>query len=625
MCGIAALISNKKIEKTHIERMLAVIQHRGPDNVDCVYLNDGNIALGHRRLSILDLSDVGNQPMSYLSGRYWITYNGEIYNYIELRKELEFKGYRFLSNTDTEVIMAAYDCWGTECLHKFNGMWSFVIIDQVKKVAFVARDRFGVKPFYFYEDNNTIFISSEIKQLLEIPVIKVNINQQRAYDYLCWGVSDHTNETLFENIYQLRPGEAGIIELDKNFIKCDIYKWYNLKFNDFCGSFDEAVEEFKYLFFDAVRLRLRSDVQIGSCLSGGLDSSSIVCIVNYLLKQENKEAYQKTVSAISDISKYDERQFINEILKSKCINGYFTLPNFDIVFENIDKITWYQDEPFGSTSIFAQWCVFDTAANNNLKVMLDGQGADEQLAGYHTFFKPRFAGLFKSLQWIKLVEEISACKKLHNYGIIFALKGIMAQLLPDIMLNEMRKHYNNVDITPDWIDLKKLQIEPQNLFTNIGTKVTTIRDLSISQLTCSNLQRLLHYEDRNSMAHSIESRLPFLDYRLVEFVLGLPDEYKLSNGITKRVLRESMRKYMPEKVCNRMDKIGFATPEEVWIRNNSEVFRKKLSESIEISNGILNKKALLYFDNVINKKIPFSFTIWRIINFGIWMKIFRVS
>ncbi len=625
MCGIAAIISNKKIEKTYIERMLAVIQHRGPDNVDCVYLNDGNIALGHRRLSILDLSEAGNQPMSYLSGRYWITYNGEIYNYIELRKELELKGYRFLSNTDTEVIMAAYDCWGAECLHKFNGMWAFVIVDTVKKVTFVARDRFGVKPFYFYKDNNTIFISSEIKQILEIPEIKVNVNQQRAYDYLCWGVSDHTNETLFKNIYQLRPGEAGIIDFDKNFIKCDVYKWYNLQFNDFYGSFDEAIEEFKYLFFDAVKLRLRSDVQIGSCLSGGLDSSSIVCAVNYLLKQENKEDYQKTVSAVSDVSKYDERQFINEVLKSKCINGYFTLPDFDTLFKSVDKITWHQDEPFGSTSIFAQWCVFDAAANNNLKVMLDGQGADEQLAGYHTFFKPRFAGLFKTFQWIKLLDEISACKKLHNYSVIFALKGIMTQLLPDFMLNEMRKHYNHVEIAPEWIDLEKLQIEPQNLFTNIGTKVTTIRDLSISQLTCSNLQRLLHYEDRNSMAHSVESRLPFLDNRLVEFVLGLPDEYKLSNGITKRVLRESMRNYMPEKVCNRIDKIGFATPEEVWVRNYSEVFRKKLSESIEISNGILNKKALSYFDNVINKKIPFSFTIWRMINFGIWMKIFRVS
>lgn len=625
MCGIAAIISNNVVEKQSVEKMLEVILHRGPDNVGSKVLNNGKVILGHRRLSIVDLSNAGNQPMSYLNGRYWITYNGEIYNYIELRKELQLKGYRFLSNTDTEVIMAAYDCWGAQCLNKFNGMWAFVIVDTFKKQAFIARDRFGVKPFYFYKDKYKISIASEIKQLLELPFVNSKINQQRAYDYLCWGVTDHTNETLFKDIFQLRPGEFGIVDFTTENINLQIYKWYNLNFENFSGNFDEASKKFELLFLDSVKLRLRSDVQFGSCLSGGLDSSSIVCVINRLLGGENADNLQKTVSAIADVNKYDESKYINEVLRNKNIKSYFTLPNFNDLFKKVDKITWHQDEPFGSTSIFAQWCVFDTAAKNNLKVMLDGQGADEQLAGYHIFFKPRFAGLFKSLQWIKLAKEIAACKKLHNYGAIFALKGIITQLLPDVVLNEIRKHYNYVDIAPEWINLKKMNINPQNIYTNIGNKVTTIRELSVAQLSYSNLQRLLHYEDRNSMAHSVESRLPFLDYRLVEFVLSLPDDYKLLNGVTKRILRESMKVYLPEKVCNRMDKLGFATPEEVWIRNNSDKFRQKLLESIEYSDGILNEKSLLYFENVINKRIPFTFTIWRMINFGIWMKEFNVK
>lgn len=629
MCGIAALFSMHSIEKQNIQKMTDIIIHRGPDAFGHEYFESDKWHLGHRRLSILDVSNAGKQPMSYLDNRYWITYNGEIYNYVELRKELENFGYIFRSNTDTEVIMAAYDYWGKDCLAHFNGMWAFVLLDIVCRKIFVSRDRFGVKPLYYWHSSDGVLaFASEIKQFTVLDGWQAKLNPQRAYDFLVWGQFDHTDETMFSGVYQIRRGEAvelNLDELDSFSEKLTVYSWYKLQCKEFKGSFDEAADEFRNLLIDAVSLRLRSDVQVGSCLSGGLDSSSIVCIINDLLSQSGKSNIQYTVSAGAKVKRYDESEYIDAVLSERKINGYYVYPEFCTLFDMLDDINWHMEEPFGSTSIYAQWQVYKEAHNRGLTVMLDGQGADESLLGYHNSFGVQFAGLFRNMHFIKLLTEIKACTRIHGYGLSFVIKGILSNILPEHGLNKLRRIYSGGGNRPDWINIDGLGIDEisPNIYT--GRKTTSLRELSYSELMASNLQRLLHYADRDSMAHSVETRLPFLDYRLVEFILGLPDDYKLSKGVTKNVLRESMTNILPQKVRLRMTKLGFVTPEEVWMRENSEFFTTKLKESIELSNGLLNNNCLRLWNDFLNNNRAFDFKFWEMISFANWMNRFSVK
>lgn len=628
MCGIAALFSMRNIERRHIQNMTDVIIHRGPDAFGHEYFSSDKWSLGHRRLSILDVSQAGKQPMSYLDNRYWITYNGEIYNYIELRKELENIGYKFYTKTDTEVIMAAYDYWGKECINHFNGMWAFVLLDTISEKAFVSRDRFGVKPlYYWFSSDGVLAFASEIKQFMVLDGWQAKLNCQRAYDFLVWGQFDHTDETMFSGVYQIRRGEAVELNLDKldRFnAKLPVYFWYDFTYKEFDGSFEDAADEFRNLFIDAVSLRLRSDVQIGSCLSGGLDSSSIVCVINDLLRQYDKSDIQYTVSAGAKVKKYDESEYINSILSERNIKGYYVYPEFNTLFNVLDDIIWHQEEPFGSTSIYAQWQVYKKASEQDLTVMLDGQGADESFLGYSNSFGIQFAGLFKSLQWLKLLSEIRACFKIHNYGLSFIIRGILSNLLSEGGLNKLRYVRNGGGNKPDWISIDGLGINAISPSTYTGQKTTSLCNLSYSELMDSSLPKLLHYADRDSMAHSVETRLPFLDYRLVEFVFNLPDEYKLAQGVTKRVLREGMKGILPELVRTRITKLGFATPEEVWMRENSEFFTMKIKETIEFSNGLLNYNCLNLWYDIINGKKSFDFRVWRMISFGNWLHRFSV-
>lgn len=629
MCGIAALFSMKNIERNYIKKMTDVIKHRGPDAFGHEYFENDKWQLGHRRLSILDISEAGKQPMMYCNGKYWITFNGEIYNYIELRNELEAKGYIFHTNTDTEVILASYACWGKDCLRHFNGMWAFVIIDTKERKSFISRDRFGVKPlYYYYSLDGVLAFASEIKQFTVLPGWHAGLNVQRSYDFLVWGQLDHTNETMFCNVYQIRRGEAVELDLDELGLysqRLPVYSWYDLNYANFDGTIEEAVAEFRRLFIDSVSIRLRSDVKVGSCLSGGLDSSSIVCVINDLLRKDHKNDIQETVSACAKIKKYDEREYIDDILSDRNIKGYHIYPEFEGLFDTLDDIVWHQEEPFGSTSIYAQWCVYKEAAFQGLKVMLDGQGADESLLGYHSSFGVLFSNLFTNYRWNKLISEIQSCSRRHNYSYMFAMRGIVSNLFPEYVLNKLKHFYDGRSNVPDWLNLHFMNIQTINPIISEGRKITSLKEWSYSELMQSNLQQLLHYADRDSMAHSVETRLPFLDYRLVEFIINLPDEYKLSEGITKKILRNSMKGILPEKVRMRMTKLGFVTPEEIWMRENNEFFRKKIKNAIEYSDGVLNDSFLTHFDNVINRRRPFDSRMWRGLSFGYWMRRFSIS
>ena len=561
----------------------------------------------------------------------WIVYNGEIYNYVELRAELRALGHDFTSQSDTEVILAAYREWGTGCLARFNGMFAFALYDRARKRLFAARDRFGVKPLYYWvSPDGIVALASEIKQFTALPGWRPRVNGQRAYDFLNWGLLDHTDETLYAEVFQLRGGEALLLDLDgragsaaRPGSRLPVGRWYELRPAAFRGTLDEAGREFRRLLTDSVRLRLRSDVPVGSCLSGGLDSSSIVCLMNGLLREHDAQAQQKTFSSCATVKRFDEREYIEEVVRHTGVAAHYVYPRLDELFAINERMTWHHDEPFGSTSIYAQWHVFRLAAENRVKVMLDGQGADEQLAGYDSFFASRFRNLFFGARWLTLCREMRVAGSMRGYGGDWGARVALYIALPEALRQPLRRIAGRAGTTAPWLDLEKLGAVSRDPYLAAGAaRAGSIRDMSHAQLMSTSLPMLLHWEDRDSMAHSIEARVPFLDYRLVEFVLGLPEDYKLAGGMSKRVLREGMRGTLPERVRNRVDKLGFATPEEVWLREeNPELFRAALRQSMEASSGILMPEIASRLERMIEGRDPFSWLVWRCISFGAWLKI----
>ncbi|PWB39704.1 MAG: asparagine synthase (glutamine-hydrolyzing) [Rhodocyclales bacterium] len=667
MCGLAALVGAYPIPAASLVAMLDLIRHRGPDDEGWAAFEGENLAatcgggadtpaacyaaslpyaptpgaampqgaraaLGHRRLSILDISPTGHQPMSYRDGRYWIVFNGEIYNHLELRRELEALGHRFASRSDTEVILAAYAEWGEACLERLEGMFAFVLVDRHEAAVFAARDRFGIKPLYYWvTPDRTVAFASEIKQFSALPGWRAVMNGQRAYDFLAWGILDHTDETMFRGVFQLRPGTSVRLDLGRGSAaepagRLARREWYRLAGRPFEGGLEDAAAGFSVRFHESVRAHLRADVPLGSCLSGGLDSSSIVCAMNDLLRRDGVKEKQHAFSSCSAIPRFDERAYVEEVVRHTEIEAHYVYPDLDKLFDLLDRITWHQDEPFGSTSIFAQWSVFGLAADNGVKVMLDGQGADEQLAGYQGYHGALYASLFRQLRWIELWREIRAARKLHGHGPLWAAKYLADALLPAALRYPLRALVGKETAAPAWLDLQRLGAAPCDPMRGEAGAALSIGELSYRQLTRSNLQMLLHWEDRDSMAHSIEARVPFLDHRLVEFVLGLPDACKIHGGVTKRVLREGLRGVLPESIRVRMSKLGFVTPEEHWMRQEApEKFRQAVREAVAASQGVLRPEALRLADDVIAGRRPFDFTVWRMISFAAWMKRFQVA
>lgn len=667
MCGFGALVLTGDQKLPSLQAMLDSIRHRGPDDegwvafsgkqlratfgggpdtaADCFGASlpyapdslshvpdDARLVLGHRRLSVMDVSPGGHQPMSFENGRFWIVFNGEIYNFGELRATLEGLGRRFLSSSDTEVLLASYAEWGRSCLDRLEGMFSFIIVDRSQGTLFAARDRFGIKPLYYWVGpQGFLAFASEIKQFSFLPGWKAVLNGQRAYDFLAWGILDHTDETMFANVYQLRPGTFVEIELNSALSfedggRVESGVWYNLSGDEFSAGIDEAAKGFRDRFGASLRAHLQSDVPVGSCLSGGLDSSSIVCLVNHILRVEEREARQYAFSSCSTIPRYDERNYVEEVASYTGAEVTYLYPDLDQLFDKLDLITWHQDEPFGSTSIFAQWSVFSVAARSGLKVLLDGQGADEQLAGYRGYHGALYANLFKRLRWIELWREVKAARDLHGYSVMTAMKYLVDAFSPSFIRYFLRAVVGKETASPNWLDLKRIGAVACDPIRGGQGASRSIRDLSFRQLTRSNLQMLLHWEDRGSMAHSLEARVPFLDHRLVEFLLGLPDSYKLHRGVTKRVLREGMIGFLPELVRTRMSKLGFATPEEYWICTEApETFRRALSDAVVGSQGVLRPEAMSMLEDAIAGRRPFDFTVWRLISFAAWMKRFGVK
>jgi asparagine synthase (glutamine-hydrolysing) len=617
-------------------RRIDIVAHRGPDGRGfSVYESAaGPVVLGHRRLAIIDVTDAGLQPMSDASGRYELVFNGEIYNYIELREEMRAAGEVFTTQSDSEVLLRAFMLWGEAMLPRLRGMFSFLIWDRRDRRLFAARDRFGIKPLYLAIAPRSIAFGSEIKQLLGLPGVTGRMNLARMHDFLASGMTDHTAETLFEGVTQLRGGECITVDASHSgALAPQIRRWYAIQAGDLDLSEGEAANRFRELLTQSVQLHLRSDVAVGSCLSGGLDSSSIVCLMSGMMGSGTGGEQVNTVSACYAEKYVDEKPFMDEVVAHAHTNPHFIYPRAEDVFQRASDITWHQDEPFGSTSIFAQWCVFEEAARVGVKVMLDGQGADEQLAGYHGAFSFYLSQLTRQGNLPQLIRTLIERRKYHGTPIFEQLKRYAVPLLPQGLAAMLRRQHHALTQN-DWLgtDLIRTHGNADGAMAVANQSLglpppTDLKSLCMSMTHASNLQMLLHWEDRNSMAHSIEARVPFLDHPLVEFNLALGNNHKIVGGDTKRVLRRAMGGILPENVKERRDKLGFATPEQSWFRGP---LKGLVTEGVEAClaryPGLMNAAGVRALrDDMLEGRRNVDASLWRIVNLGLWGERFGVG
>lgn len=663
MCGFAGFASTRPLPAGLMQEMTDMVRHRGPDDEGFVFFTDGigpavtcggsdtledvyrvatsysptrrieqvrelraRVALGFRRLSIIDLSARAHQPMCTADGRYWIVSNCEIYNYLELRRDLESEGVRFVSQSDTEVILAAYRRWGETCLHRFNGMWAFAIYDAEDGNFFLARDRFGVKPLYYWRSTEGVFaFASEVKQLTVMPGWSARLNPATVREFLDHGMLDYSTDTLLKGVSTLAGGASIAFQLDD--ITSAIpqpRRWYRLEPATVTGSLDDAAAQFRSLFVDSVRLRLHSDVPVGATLSGGLDSSAIVCAVRDLLRSNGSRTEQYTFSACSDDQRFDERQFINQVLEHTGARAHYAFPELDSMLDQLRTIVWHQDAPLGGATVFAEWEVYRLASAAGIKVTLDGHGADEILGGYHSFFYPYIAGFLTAHHWTAALREASAIRELHRFGRDYFIRAAAHYYLPASLRQKIRRLLGREQPT-SWTDIGALDGPNPHSLPGLP-EADSIRALSIQQLLSTSLPPQLRSCDRDSMAHGIESRAPFLDYRLVEFATGCAENQKINRGITKVVLRRAMRDSLPAGILSRYDKMGFVTPEYAWIcESHSDLFSEMAAQAVRRAEGIVRPAAARYAKEVIQGKRPFDLIVWRLITFAHWLDLFDVA
>ncbi|MGB9696372.1 MAG: asparagine synthase (glutamine-hydrolyzing) [Ignavibacteria bacterium] len=604
MCGICGIkyFVDRKVNTSDLLRMMNLLKHRGPDD-EGIYV-DNNIGFGFMRLSIIDLSTAGHQPMWDETHRYVIVYNGEVYNYIELREELIKKGYKFQSSTDTEVVLYSYIEYGESALHKFNGMFAFVIYDTIEKKLFGARDRFGVKPFYYFQNSESFVFASEIPPLLEVLNSRPQANDRIIFDYLTFNRTDHTAETFFSNIFKLQHGECFTIEGKEVRFK----RWYDL--HQQVQQPFESGDEFREMFISSIKLRLRSDVPVGVCLSGGIDSSSIVSV---LIKSFGRNDI-KTFSAIYD-DECDESKYIN-LFSTMLKNMYYVTPDAESLYNDINNFINAQGEPVPSTSPYAHFKVMELA-RGRVVVTLDGQGADELFAGYPYFFGMFYKELLLKLKFLKLMSENISYFFKHRS--LYAFKTFIFYIFSSTIRTKLRvteKGYLTRDFS------KKYVID--NFISENLYEAKTLNELLVNHFEFK-LEHLLKWEDRNSMWFSLESRVPFLDYRLVERTLSLPSDVIIKKGMTKYFLRNALKDYLPPEIARRKDKKGFDTPEDKWFR--TELFRSLvmdiLSSQSFIQRGYIDaKKAIDKYCQYLNGEINISKEIWKWINLELWFRKF---
>ena len=662
MCGIAGILLFNESPSLlqSIPKIMEEIKHRGPDDEGYVFFHrrgdrfwqyggeatphnvyasdipytpmipfparenvSASLALGHRRLSILDLSPAGHQPMCTDDGRHWIVHNGEIYNHVELRRELSKNGVNFFSTSDTEVVIQAYAHWGQRCLAKLVGMFAFAILDLKKRSLFLARDPFGIKPLYYSSSENFFVFASEIKAILKFPGVNRQVNLRRLYEYLHFGLTDNGQDTLFADIKHLPSGHWLEVSLDGP-NRCNLNRYYDIDLTKTLDiSFKEAASAAREMFADNIRLHLRSDVPVGIALSGGVDSSAIVMTARQLEPDQELNCF----SYITDDPVLNEEKWVDTVVAAADVVVHKTRPTPDELVSDVDHLIHMQDEPFGSTSIYAQYRVMRLARENGIKVMLDGQGGDEILAGYTPYLASRLASLLRQGRlaeagyfWNKVRRLSGTTGKdlLYRTGDIFlpqSLKGLARQIVGKYHL-------------PSWVDtswFKARGVDAIFIKQSKGRKL--LRTHLYQTLLDTNLPFLLRYEDRNSMAYSVESRVPFLTPEFVQFFFTLPENYLISaDGDTKSVFREAMKGIVPDKVLTRKDKVAFATPEQNWLLYLNPWIQSVLDSEAARNIPFLNIESMREaWQEVVQRGRTFSFTVWRWLNFIRWVDFWDVT
>ena len=557
MCGISGFIDpslSREEGRVILNKTLDIQHHRGPD-AQGEYVQPP-VYLGHNRLAILDLSKQGAQPMhdAHLS----LVFNGEIYNYVEIKKQLEKEGYNFNSETDTEVILKSYQKWGVECVQRFRGMWAFALWDANEQVLFCSRDRFGIKPFYYLHFGNQFYFASEIKALKVSPIFssELNLNQIARSTQLGW--STYRYATHFARVMQLEASynlifKDGHIELSK---------YYNLepKVHSF-KSFEERKEALAAHFQESIKQHMRADVEVGSCLSGGIDSSSIVSTVQNLFPNTTFKTFTVFYEGKSAV---DERPFVRKVLeKYPDVQNFEISPKGDEISDAYEKSTYYHDIPLSGSSYISQYFVMQLASIHKMKVLLDGQGADEYFAGYPHSYQRFLADKLRKLDLLGYFKEHYLHIQNQGYGFKKSLdlhaKTLLHLVRDKNQLYELEfYHYHPFPYKKDFGKMFHLETPYKGKLDNFLYNL----------LTTTFLPTLLHYEDRNSSAFSIEARVPFLDHKLVELVMSYPNEDKINKGYTKYILRQALADVLPKDIAERRDKKGFVTPGEVlWLRN----------------------------------------------------------
>ena len=591
MCGIAGIISpqTKIIHTKALKIMSDSLSHRGPDG-EGVWINSDNTAgLSHRRLAIIDLSDAAAQPMHYLT-RYSIVYNGEIYNYKELKTDLQKAGYHFNTQSDTEIILAAYDFYKDDCVRYFDGMFSFAIWDDVLKELFCARDIFGEKPFYYFLDNGVFAFASEMKALWAAGITK-SADEKMMVNYLALGqVQNAANksQTFYKYIFSLPPAYTGTLSLSTMHFALRRYRDIN-KQNSIEISEKEAIQKIAFLLENSIKLRLRSDVPIGTSLSGGIDSSTIAYFIQH--KADPKKRNFKAFSAIFPGFNKDESVFINELCNNFTLDNFNVIPTSDGLLKDFEKLCYHQEEPFPSSSIYAQYKVYELAAANNIKVLLDGQGADEILSGYAKYLHWYLQELIAKGKYIQVKKQKDLLQK-AELPFKWDFKNILAAYLPAHTALALEKREYNKIVKSEFINSQLLQKikgrEWQGIYKPVVTK---LNDILYSNTMQHGLEELLRFADRNSMAHSTEVRLPFLNFELVNFIFSLPSSYKIKDGFTKYILRKTMAGKIPDKILWNTNKIGFETPQKSWMENK------------QIQEMIFSCKEKLVKENILNAAV----------------------
>lgn len=622
MCGIVGGVwgvSTSGVE-ARLQSALESLQHRGPNDQGQIIESSGNgiVALGHRRLSIIDLTANGHQPMVSADGRFSIVFNGEIYNYKELRDELSAVGCKFITNTDTEVLLNAFIIWNISCLPRLLGMFAFVVHDRQNRTLTCARDAFGIKPlFYIYNKEHFLF-ASEQSALLKLSGNNPKLDWQRSYDYLAYGDYDSQGRTFFDGVQQLLPAHHMSLQIDTRKLSGPLLWWQPNITELNKMSFTDASNTVQSIFLNNVRMHMRSDVPLGVALSGGVDSSAVVCAMRHL----EPHADIHTFSYIASERNLSEEYWVDKVNSYVGATAHKVFSDSGDLANDLDDMIRVQGEPFGSTSIYAQYRVFQLVKQCGITVTLDGQGADELLAGYIGYPGQRILSLLEEGQLLDVIRFIKNWSQWPGRSNVQALLNLGEVLISDGLYKRARQIIG-LDSALSWLKMEHLRasgISFNKIRLPLSREAKTRRVAAQLRYSLQHrgLPGLLRHADRNSMQFSVESRVPFLTLPLADFLFSLPENFLISNlGETKSIFRAAMRGIVPNEVLDRKDKIGFSTPEKDWILGMAPLLRKWLqtSENIPFIN---HNELVANFDSVVAGKTAFTGQVWRYINFVRW-------